>query len=326
MVGGSLNWFCTQRPLSTSAVAPTAQATSRKTPAASITVVNSGERLGFSELFGFWLLEALRSRIFWLTSGRSASWRRRSATRAARSRGRSVRFIIGRPSSGGQRFHSRQNGELTARENTFCAAQSILTEGRHGNAPVRADRVLCNEPRRLLDSLHLRDMSAPVTDSSRSALTEHIRERAHALGFDVVRVTSAEPFPETERVLHERIGAGLMGGLDWFTAERASVSANPRALLPTARSLLALGTFYLTDAPRDETAPGDPHGRVSCYAWGDDYHEVIRRRLDAWRERYARWRHRGWRKASSSWILAGWWIAPSRSDRAWAGTARTRAF
>ncbi len=193
--------------------------------------------------------------------------------------------------------------QLTARENTFCAAQSILTEGRHGNAPVRADRVLCNEPRRLLDSLHLRDMSAPVTDSSRRALTEHIRERAHALGFDVVRVTSAEPFPETERVLHERIGAGLMGGLDWFTAERASVSANPRALLPTARSLLALGTFYLTDAPRDETAPGDPHGRVSCYAWGDDYHEVIRRRLDALAGGSARWRHRGWRKASSSWIL-----------------------
>src|SRR5262245_57841686 len=124
-------------------------------------------------------------------------------------------------------------------------------------------------------------MAAPVTTISRGALTEHLRERAYALGFDVVRVTNADPFPDTERVLHERIRAGLMGGLDWFTAERASVSANPRALLPTARSVLALGTFYLTGAPRDETAPGEPHGRVSSYAWGDDYHEVIRRRLDA---------------------------------------------
>jgi epoxyqueuosine reductase len=148
-------------------------------------------------------------------------------------------------------------------------------------ASTRSERFLCNEPRRLLDSLHPHDMSTPVTTSSRRALTEHIRERAYALGFDLVRLTSAEPFPEAERVLHERIGAGLMGGLDWFTAERASVSANPRALLPTARSVLGLGTFYLTDAPRDETAPGDPHGRVSSYAWGDDYHEVIRRRLDA---------------------------------------------
>jgi epoxyqueuosine reductase len=141
--------------------------------------------------------------------------------------------------------------------------------------------ISCDKQRRQLDTPHLHDESSISAAASRRALTEHIRERAYALGFDLVRVTSADPFPETERVLHERIGAGLMGGLDWFTAERATVSANPRALLPIARSVLALGTFYLTDALRDETTPGDPHGRVSCYAWGDDYHEVIRRQLDA---------------------------------------------
>ncbi|HLZ20602.1 MAG TPA: tRNA epoxyqueuosine(34) reductase QueG [Ktedonobacterales bacterium] len=111
-------------------------------------------------------------------------------------------------------------------------------------------------------------------------LTENVKERAHALGFDLVRVTSAEPFPEAEAALKERIRAGLMDGLDWFTEARAEVSANPRALHPGARSVLALGTFYLADAPRDLSTPGDPHGRVSCYAWGDDYHEVIRQRLD----------------------------------------------
>jgi epoxyqueuosine reductase len=111
--------------------------------------------------------------------------------------------------------------------------------------------------------------------------TEQIKDRAAALGFDLVRVTSAEPFPAAERALKERIAAGLMDGLDWFTAERAEVAANPRALLPEARSVIALATFYLTDAPADRTAPGDPHGRLSRYAWGDDYHEVIRRRLDA---------------------------------------------
>src|SRR6478672_10274607 len=107
-------------------------------------------------------------------------------------------------------------------------------------------------------------------------LTEQIKEHALELGFDLVRVTSAERFTQTERVLKERIGAHLMDGLDWFTAERATIASNPRALLPEARSLISLGTFYLTDAPRDLSAPGDPHGRVSAYAWGDDYHEVIR--------------------------------------------------
>ncbi len=120
-----------------------------------------------------------------------------------------------------------------------------------------------------------------LTEADRRALTECVRERAYALGFDAVRVATAEPLPETKAVLQRRITDGLMDGLDWFTAARAEVSCDPRALLPTARSVLSLASFYLTDAPRDSATPGDPHGRVSCYAWGDDYHEVIRRRLDA---------------------------------------------
>lgn len=111
-------------------------------------------------------------------------------------------------------------------------------------------------------------------------ITEQITERAYALGFDIVRITAAEPFAEAETAIKQRVGAGYYEGMDWFTAERAEVSSNPRALLPSARSVISLGTFYLTDAPRDLTTPGDPHGRVSCYAWGDDYHEVIRARLD----------------------------------------------
>jgi epoxyqueuosine reductase len=121
---------------------------------------------------------------------------------------------------------------------------------------------------------------AQLAGDPRHAVTERIRERAYELGFDLVRVTSAEPFPEAETALKRRIADGLMNGLDWFTAQRAEVASNPRALLPSARSVLSLATFYLTEAPRDASTPGDPHGRVSCYAWGDDYHDVIRRRLD----------------------------------------------
>ena len=113
------------------------------------------------------------------------------------------------------------------------------------------------------------------------SLTEQIKERAYALGFDAFRVTSANPFPATEATLKERIAAGLMDGLDWFTAARAEVSCAPRSLAPAARSVISLVTFYLAPAPEDATQPGEPHGRVSAYAWGDDYHEVIRARLDA---------------------------------------------
>ncbi len=115
----------------------------------------------------------------------------------------------------------------------------------------------------------------------RETLAEQVRERAYALGFDLVRVTSAEPLPRAEQSLKTRIAAGFFEGMDWLTPERAEVSSDPQALLPAARSVVALGVFYLTEAPRDLSAPGEPHGRVSCYAWGDDYHEAIRRKLDA---------------------------------------------
>jgi epoxyqueuosine reductase len=118
-------------------------------------------------------------------------------------------------------------------------------------------------------------------DDETVSFTQRLKERAYAEGFDIVRVTSADPLPAAEKALKDRIAAQLMDGLDWFTAERAEVSSNPRALLPDARSVLSLGLFYLTDAPRDLSAPGDPHGRVSCYAWGDDYHDVIRAKLNS---------------------------------------------
>ncbi len=122
---------------------------------------------------------------------------------------------------------------------------------------------------------------ADARERSRETLAEQVRERAYALGFDLVRITSAEPFPRAEEALKTRIAAGFFEGMDGLTPERAEVSSDPRALLPGARSVVALGVFYLTDAPRDLSAPGEPHGRVSAYAWGDDYHEVIRRQLDA---------------------------------------------
>src|SRR2546429_8452889 len=81
-----------------------------------------------------------------------------------------------------------------------------------------------------------------------------------------------------------------MEGLPWFTAERAEVSCYPDALLPGAQSIITLAMFYLTEQP-DETQDDVPRGRISRYAWGDDYHEIIKPRLQqfaAWLREYAR--------------------------------------
>lgn len=120
--------------------------------------------------------------------------------------------------------------------------------------------------------------------------TQTIKEYAYTLGFDTVRITSAEAFAEAEHIIKERISQGLMDGLPWFTAERADVSCHPDALLPEAQSIIALGMVYLTEQP-DEAEIGTPRGRISRYAWGDDYHDIIKPKLQqfaAWLRTYAR--------------------------------------
>src|SRR5581483_2977806 len=119
--------------------------------------------------------------------------------------------------------------------------------------------------------------------------TQTIKEYGYALGFDLVRISSAEEFPEAKRVIKERIERGLMDGLPWFTAERADVSCHPDVLLPEARSIIALATCYLTEQPAEHEG-NKPRGRISRYAWGDDYHDIIKPRLQqfaAWLREYA---------------------------------------
>jgi epoxyqueuosine reductase len=116
-----------------------------------------------------------------------------------------------------------------------------------------------------------------------------IKEYAYTLGFDVARITTAEALPEAERIIKERIAAGLMDGLPWFTPERADVSCHPDALLPEAQSIITLGMFYLSEQP-EEIDDGSPRGRISRYAWGTDYHEIIKpklREFAMWLREYA---------------------------------------
>jgi epoxyqueuosine reductase len=117
-----------------------------------------------------------------------------------------------------------------------------------------------------------------------------IKEYAYELGFDSVRITGAAAFPGEERVIKQRIAEGLMDGLPWFTARRAEISCQPAALLPEARSIIALALCYLSEQPAGEQS-GPPRGRISRYAWGDDYHDLITSRLQqftAWLAEYTR--------------------------------------
>lgn len=124
---------------------------------------------------------------------------------------------------------------------------------------------------------------APVTIPQDDALqqrTAWVKKTAAEVGLSVSAVTSADPFPAVEEVVNARIDAGHLDGMDWFTPERARVSADIRNLHPTAESLLSVGIAYWS-GPSEKPDDGVPRGRISRYAWGRDYHRVIKRRMKA---------------------------------------------
>ena len=106
---------------------------------------------------------------------------------------------------------------------------------------------------------------------------QRIKEYGRSLGFDVVGITTAEPFLRDEQAAIQRIRDGLMDGLPWYTEERVRKATHPDVLLPGARSIISLAMSYLMgDA---EPGESEPTGRVARYAWGDDYHDVLKARL-----------------------------------------------
>src|SRR3954449_6836406 len=110
--------------------------------------------------------------------------------------------------------------------------------------------------------------------TARQRLTNWIKSLALAHGLSVSAVTSAEAFPEVFLILRDRIEAGHMAGLDWFTAERAAASCDPKTLMANPLSILSVGVAYWG---RDNGKPDDgvPRGRISRYARGVDYHQIL---------------------------------------------------
>jgi epoxyqueuosine reductase len=108
--------------------------------------------------------------------------------------------------------------------------------------------------------------------------SSRIKARSASLGFDLCGVAPAEGFSELS-YLQEWLARGYAGEMSWMarTAERR---ADARRVVPGARSVIVTGTLYNTDHPYTDAVPADV-ARISRYAWGDDYHDVLKERLDA---------------------------------------------
>jgi epoxyqueuosine reductase len=113
---------------------------------------------------------------------------------------------------------------------------------------------------------------------ARAPRLDGLRAAASALGFDLASVASVEPLSRDGAALAAWLDGGFAGGMAYMERAR-DLAWRPRALVPEALSLVTLAVNHHAAAPPFR-AEGR-YGRVARYAWGRDYHDVVRPRLRA---------------------------------------------
>jgi epoxyqueuosine reductase len=142
-----------------------------------------------------------------------------------------------------------------------------MAGGRAGVADLRGPRLL-NAPLKLSAN----DLRATLAD------------QAGALGFDCVGITDPDAIGDAGRHFQNFLADGAHGEMDWL-ADRPERRADPRVLWPGVRSVIMLGVNYGPDENPLTILEQRTRGAISVYAQGDDYHDVIKKRLKV----LARW-------------------------------------
>ena len=123
-----------------------------------------------------------------------------------------------------------------------------------------------------------------VNDAVTLNLAKRLEEQARALGFAAFGIAGAIEDPGRSKRLEEWLGEGHHGTMEWMEA-RLEHRRSPQGLWPEAKSVIALGMSY---APANDPMTLEAHSdraRISVYAQGKDYHDVVKKRLKA----LARW-------------------------------------
>jgi epoxyqueuosine reductase len=119
---------------------------------------------------------------------------------------------------------------------------------------------------------------------SDAELKAALAREARALGFDCIGVTGPDAIADAATYFREFLAAGAHGEMDWLAANPER-RMDPHALWPGVRSVIMLGVNYGPDENPLAILAKRSHGAISVYAQGDDYHDIIKKRLKA----LARW-------------------------------------
>jgi epoxyqueuosine reductase len=109
--------------------------------------------------------------------------------------------------------------------------------------------------------------------------SERVKSLARRCGFELAGVARAGVLPEAG-FYQEWVRAGMAGEMGYLTGRRAELRDDPRSLLPSAQSVIAVGKLYNGPQPYSTRFSGEDLGWISRYAWGEDYHDVLRRGLE----------------------------------------------
>jgi epoxyqueuosine reductase len=119
---------------------------------------------------------------------------------------------------------------------------------------------------------------------SPSDLKTTLADEARALGFDCAGVTDPDAIADAAKHFRAFIHSGGHGDMDWLAANPER-RVDPRVLWPDVRSVIMLGVNYGPDENPLAILEQRTSGAISVYAQGDDYHDLIKKRLKA----LARW-------------------------------------
>jgi epoxyqueuosine reductase len=103
-----------------------------------------------------------------------------------------------------------------------------------------------------------------------------VKRRALELGFQKIGIVRAEALTDERARLEEWLARGAHASMEWMARDTAR-RTDPRELLPGALSVVAVAlNYYTPHAHSSESGTG----KVSRYAWGDDYHDVLGEKLN----------------------------------------------
>ncbi len=121
-------------------------------------------------------------------------------------------------------------------------------------------------------------------EQTRARRTALVKELARKAGFSAVGIAPAVVLHQDLQHLQTWLAAGMHATMVWL-AEEPERRCDPALVVPGARSVIALTVNYQTDRPTSrEVTLGPDQAWVSRYAWGDDYHDLVEKRLKVFEE------------------------------------------